>query len=128
MSAVDDFLAGELFAVVGASADRSKFGNRVLRHYLAHGRRAIPVHPSAESIEGQRAYPDLQSLPEAVHGVSIITPPPVTERVVAEALALSMTRIWMQPGAENAAAIEACRAAGVEPIFGGPCVLVELRG
>lgn len=120
------FLDGAAFAVVGASRDRTKYGNRVLRAYLAHGRRAFPVNPREDEVEGLVAVPDLSALPERVHGISIVTPPAVTERVVTEALALGYTRLWMQPGAESPAAIAAARAAGALVLAYGPCVLVEL--
>lgn len=122
----DDFLAGGAFAVVGASRDRSKFGNRVLRAYLDHGRRAWPVHPRETEVEGVRAVPDLAHLPERVHGISIVTPPEITARVVDEALALGYRRLWLQPGAEDAAAVERARAAGARVLAYGPCVLVSL--
>ena len=125
-AAVDRFLAGESFAVVGASNNRSKYGNKVLRAYLQNGREVYPVHPTEASIEGVKAYPDLASLPRPVHGVSIVTPPAVTERVVEEACKLGIRHLWMQPGAESEAAVERARACGAEVIAGGPCVLVAL--
>jgi predicted CoA-binding protein len=123
---VAEFLAGRVFAVAGASRDRSKFGNRVLRAYLAHGLRALPVNPREASIEGLACAPDLASLAETVHGVSIVTPPQATERVVDEALALGLRRLWLQPGSESAAAVARARAAGALVLAYGPCVLVEL--
>jgi len=123
---IDDFLAGDVFAVVGASNDRSKYGNKVLRAYLEKGRRAIPVNPHATEVEGVAAVPDFASLPAAVHGVSIVTPPEVTERIVEDAAAAGITRLWMQPGAESARAIERAEELGLSVIAGGPCLLVEL--
>jgi predicted CoA-binding protein len=123
-NATMEFLAGDRFAVVGASTDRSKYGNKVLRSYLQNGRTVYPVNPKAAEVEGLKAYPDLRSLPESVHGISIITPPAITEQVVNEALALGIRHIWMQPGAESDAAVEAARAAGANVIPGDACVLV----
>lgn len=124
------FLDARRFAVVGASNDRSKFGNRVLRHYLRHGRTPVPVNPRVDTVEGLPAYPDLRAAVAAfpdLDRASIITPPAVTEAVVDEAIALGTIRmLWMQPGAESPAAIARARDAGIEVIAGGPCVLVEL--
>jgi len=120
------FLAGGPFAVVGASRNRFKFGNQVLRSYLQAGRTAYPVNPTADAIEGHTCYPSLAALPEVPFGISIITPPPVTEAVVAEALELGIRQFWMQPGAESAAAQSQARNAGATVISGGPCLLVEL--
>ena len=123
---IADFVTGKVFAVVGASSDRSKYGNKVLRCYLQNGRRAIPVNPNATAVEGIAAVPDLASLPEPVHGASIITPPEVTEEIVEQAAKAGVTRLWMQPGAESDRAIERALELGLSVIAGGPCVLVVL--
>jgi predicted CoA-binding protein len=124
---IDEFLEGTRFAVVGASQDRTKYGNKVLRVYQQNHMEAVPVNPNADEVEGAKAYPNLASIPGGIHGVSIITPPPVTERVVSEAIERGIKHIWMQPGAESDAAISAAEAAGLNVIAGGPCVLVSLR-
>jgi len=123
---IAEFLAGKAFAVVGASNDRWKYGNKVLRCYLQNGRKAIPVNPNATTVEGIAAVPDLASLEEPVHGASIITPPEITERIVEEAAEAGVKRLWMQPGAESDRAIERAEALGLSVIAGGPCVLVAL--
>ena len=123
---IEAFLSEGPWAVVGASTDRSKYGNKVLRCYLQNGREAFPVHPKETEIEGLQAYPNLASLPEKPHGISIITPPHVTAAVVDEAAGLGIRHIWMQPGAEGEEALERAEAAGIEPIAGGPCLLVVL--
>jgi predicted CoA-binding protein len=124
--AISEFLDGSTYAVVGASNDRWKYGNKVLRCYVQHGRKAIPVNPNASVVEGIPAVPDLSALPEPVHGVSIITPPEITEQIVEEAAKAGITRIWMQPGAENDTAIERAKELGLSVIAGGPCLLVAL--
>ncbi len=110
--------------MVGASADRNKYGNKVLRAYLQAGRRVFPVNPKLDEVEGQRCYPDLASLPEPVFGVSIVTPPAVTENVVEQAAAAGIRHLWMQPGAQSEAAIARAQSLGLELIHSGPCVLV----
>lgn len=123
---IEDFLRGDVFAVVGATTVRAKYGNKVLRSYLQAGKRAFPIHPREPEVEGLKTYPDLMSLPEPVHGVSIITPPAITERIVEDAVSAGVTRLWMQPGAESARAIQRARELGMSVIAGGPCLLVEL--
>jgi uncharacterized protein len=124
---IKQFLAGKRFAVVGASSNRAKYGNKVLRAYLQNNRDAVPVNPGADEVEGLRAYRDLAAVPEDVDGVSIITPPAVTEKVVEQALERGIKQIWMQPGAESQAAIQSAEEAGANIIAGGPCLLVALR-
>ena len=123
---IQRFFASDAFAVVGASNDRAKFGNKVLRAYLDAGRTAHPVHPREDEIEGRTAYATLADLPESVDAVSIITPPHVTETIVSQAAETGAKYVWMQPGAESEAAIERAKELGLEVIAGGPCVLVEL--
>jgi predicted CoA-binding protein len=120
------FLAVESFGVVGASTDRSKYGNRVLRCYLMKGLRAIPVNPRESIIEGVECVASVSDLPENVGSISIITPPSITDKVVAEAIAKGIKNIWMQPGAESQSAIAMCVRAGVNVIADGSCILVVL--
>jgi uncharacterized protein len=125
--AISAFLAGTPFAVVGASASREKYGNRVLRCYWQAGRTAYPVNPAATLIEGATCYPSLTDLPERPHGVSIVTPPAVSARLVDEALTLGVKNLWFQPGSEHDGAIDKARAAGVNVVAHGPCLLVALK-
>ncbi|MFN7959547.1 MAG: CoA-binding protein [Holophagaceae bacterium] len=120
------FLEAGPFAVVGASVDRSKYGNKVLRCYQQHGREVYPINARAAEVEGLKAYPSLAALPVPVKAISVITPPAITEQVVREAAAAGVTHIWMQPGAESDEAIRSAEAAGLSVIAGGPCLLVVL--
>lgn len=123
---IDAFLEAGPYAVVGASKDRTKYGNKVLRCYLQHGLKAYPINPGSAEIEGRKAYPNLAALPETVTRVSVITPPEVTEKIVAEAADAGIHYIWMQPGAESRKAVEDAQDAGIAVVSGGPCLLVVL--
>jgi predicted CoA-binding protein len=120
------FLAGDAFAVAGASDNRAKFGNKVLRCYLQHGHTVYPINPHATTVEGIPCYPDLATVPQPIHGVSIITPPAVTAEIVDQAIVAGIKHLWMQPGAEHRDAITRAEQAGINVIAGGPCLLVEL--
>lgn len=124
---LDQFLNGAPHAVVGASRDRSKYGNKVLRAYLQASRAVYAVNPTSDTVEGLRAYPNLTELPEVVYGVSIITPPGVTQSIVEQAGQLGITNLWMQPGAESDLAIARAKQLGMNVIAGGPCILVALK-
>ncbi|MDG1893306.1 MAG: CoA-binding protein [Fuerstiella sp.] len=123
---IADFMNGELFAVAGASTDRRKYGNKVLRCYQQHGHTVVPVNPNADIVEGLPAAASLGEVVPTPHAVSVITPPSVTEQVVDDAIRLGVQHIWLQPGAESNAAIEACQSAGINLIHSGPCILVVL--
>ena len=69
---VQDFLAQKTIAVVGVSRSGKKFGNMAYRELKSKGYQVYPVHPSAEQVEGDRAYPNLAALPEKPGGVLVI--------------------------------------------------------
>lgn len=123
---VESFLSSPAFAVVGTSQDRQKYGNKVLRCYLQHNMKIFPIHPSETIIEGLACLKNVNELPNEVASLSIVTPPPITEKIVAEALKTPIKNIWMQPGAESDKAIELCKENGINVIAKGPCLLKTL--
>jgi predicted CoA-binding protein len=125
-SEIESFLESGPYAVVGASRDRSKYGNKVLRCYLQHDVEVYPVNPGSTEIEGVRCATSLRDLPEKVRAVSVITPPEVTERIVEDLPAAGAAFVWMQPGAESDAAVARAEQLGLTVIHGGPCLLVAL--
>ena len=120
------FLESPAYGVVGASPRRHKYGNKVLRCYQQNGRRAIPVNPNEREVEGAACVATVLDLPDDVQSISVITPPPITERVVEQAIRRGIKHVWMQPGAESDRAIADCEAAGINVIADGSCVLVVL--
>ncbi|BCA80922.1 CoA-binding protein [Desulfuromonas sp. AOP6] len=123
---IAQFLKADTFAVAGASTNRDKYGNKVLRCYLQNGRKAIPINPRATEIEGIPCVSSVAELPAEAKSLSIITPPKITEQVVTAAIAKGIENIWMQPGAESPAAIALCEEKGINVIADGSCLLVVL--
>lgn len=121
-----EFLAGSTFAVVGASTDRNKYGNKVLRCYQQVGRTVTPVNPKEALVEGLVAVPSVAALPAGVHGLSIVTPPTMAYEIVESAHARGIRHIWFQPGAESDKAVAKANELGMNCISGGPCLLVIL--
>ena len=119
------FLAIGSFAVVGASADRAKYGNKVLRCYQQHGLPVVGVHPKLTTVEGLPCHPSLVAAGGA-RAVSVVAPPAAAAAIVADAAAAGVKHLWFQPGAEQAAAIATARQLGIEVIADGPCLLVAL--
>ena len=81
---VNDFLAQKRIAVVGVSRDKRNHptGNLIYERLKKTGHDAFPVHPHMQTLEGNRCYLDLKSIPGGVDGVVIVTRPEVTERIV----------------------------------------------
>ncbi len=123
---IKKFLDAPAFGVVGASSNREKYGNKVLRCYQQKKMKVWAVNPRESSVEGAPTVASVADLPSDVQSISIITPPPVTEQVVQQAIAKGIRNVWMQPGAESPKAIEACEKAGVNVIGDGSCALVVL--
>jgi len=123
---IDQFLAAPAFGVIGASTNRSKYGNKVLRCYLQHGYRAVPVNPKEQEIEGIACVPAIADLPAEVKSISMITPPEVTVQLVRSAHEKGIENIWMQPGAEHPEAVAFCRQHDINVIADGSCLLVVM--
>jgi predicted CoA-binding protein len=123
---ISDFVNRRVWAVVGASQDRNKFGNRVYRTMRDAGYIVYPVNPKGGELEGAKAYATLADLPETPEVIDLVVPPAVTEQVVKEAHQLGLDRIWMQPGTESDAAIAYCREHGIQ-IVHHACAMVHRR-
>jgi predicted CoA-binding protein len=127
MSSIQQFFALPKFAVVGASNDRSKFGNRILVCYREHGKDVIPINKKEATIEGLPCKGSIVELehPESV-GVSIVTPPAVTKAVIEEGLAHGFRHFFLQPGTYDAAVDAVIQREAQKATFIKSCVLVEL--
>ena len=124
---IQAFLSCKSFAVSGASTNREKYGNKILRCYMQHNLEVHPINPRTETIENIRCYPKISALPNSESiGLSIITPPKITEELVKEAQRFGIKHIWMQPGAESFEAVEYCRTHNINVIAGNACLLVVL--
>lgn len=120
------FLNYSTFAVAGASRDRSKYGNIVYRALLRAGRRTFPINPNTATVEGNLAYAKINQIPAAIEALSIVTAPETSLSVVQDAIQAGVKSIWFQPGAENEQASQLARAAGLDVIDDGSCILVAL--
>lgn len=123
---IKQFLTSPAFGVIGASVNRQKYGNKVLRCYLQNGRKVIPVNPNEAEIEGIACVATLNDLPPDALSISMITPPAVTAKLVPLAIEKGIKNIWMQPGAEHPDAVALCRERGINVIADGSCVLVVM--
>lgn len=120
------FFDSDAFGVIGASKDRNKYGNKVVRCYMQHQKTIYPVHPREKMIEGLSCLHSVAALPNNVNSISIITPSVITEQIVEQAIIKKIKNIWMQPGSESFKAIQACQIYNINIIAGGTCILVTL--
>jgi predicted CoA-binding protein len=111
-------------AILGASANRSKFGNKSVRAHLRQGYEVYPVNPREATIEGLKVYPSLDDVPEPLDRVSVYLPPDVGMSVL-EAIAKKRPKeLWLNPGAESDALIQKAKSLGLHVIVA--CSIVDL--
>jgi predicted CoA-binding protein len=120
---IESFIASRNVAVVGVSTSGKKFGNVIYRTLKSRGFNVLPVHPSAETLEEDRCYPDLAGLPEGYDAAVIATSPVHAAGVVDKAIEGQIKKIWFQQGADFSEAIERARAAGMD-VVSGKCILL----
>lgn len=111
-----------IYAVIGVSQDKSKWGYRVWHHLTGQGFRAAPLNPKYSFIDDYACYPDLASMPQKPHVVITVVPPQVTENIVLDCHQLGIKKIWMQPGSESDKALKYCQDHHLE-VISGACIV-----
>ena len=110
-------MAGKTVAVVGASRDRSKFGNKAVRAFRDAGWTVFPIHPTLKEVEGLVAYPNLESLPEArLDQVTFYVPPRVGIGILDEVAKKQVGQVWLNPGSESPELVARAETLGLEVI------------
>ncbi len=94
-------------AVIGASHDRRKYGNKAVRAYLDAGYVVLPVNPREATIEGLPAYPSLDVIDRSIDFVSLYVPPAVGLKLLPAIAAKRPKELWLNPGTESEDLIEA---------------------
>jgi uncharacterized protein len=122
---VNEFLAQKRIAVAGVSRNDGQHpvGNVIYRRLKTTGHDVFAVNPQMRTFEGDRCYPDLQSIPGGVDGVMIITRPETTERIVHDCNDAGVPRVWMHQSLGKGSsvspeAVEYCRQHGISVIAG----------
>lgn len=103
-------------AVVGASGNRDKFGNKAVRAYAAQGWTVYPINPNEEQIEGLRAYPTVLDVPGEIAEASFYLPPKWGMAAADAVIEKGIPVVYLNPGAESPELVEKLQAAGIEVI------------
>src|SRR5688572_24033784 len=114
----------KVVAVIGASSNRRKFGNRAVRAYLDRGYTVIPINPHEREIEGLRAYASVLDVPGPIDMASFYVPPEIGERLIEEVAVKQIPEVWLNPGAESAALVARARSLSITPIVA--CSIVAI--
>jgi predicted CoA-binding protein len=121
---IKEFLAKKKFAIVGATDNETKYGNRIFKNLTKRGYEVYPVNPSLKEIEGTKCYPTLTDIPVKVDVVDVVVPPKVTESILKDCKKLGLTNIWLQPGSESDAAIAFCKDNSFKVVY-DTCVMLN---
>jgi predicted CoA-binding protein len=107
----------KVVAVIGASSDPRKFGNRAVRAFRRQGYTVIPVNPNEAQVEGLSTYPSVLDVPDEIDMATFYVPPDVGEKVMPEVARKRIREVWLNPGSESDELIRLARSLGVEPIL-----------
>jgi predicted CoA-binding protein len=113
----DILLSAKTIASVGLSSNQEKESYWIVAYLKEQGYRIIPVNPTADEILGEKAYPDLESIPEKIDVVQVFRKPEDVPPVVDSAIKVGAKVVWMQEGIVNEAAAQKAREAGLQVVM-----------
>ncbi len=114
----------KVVAVIGASSNRSKFGNRAVRAFQQQGYTVVPINPHETEVEGLKSYATVLDYPGAIDMASIYLPPEIGEQVIGEIAQKGIAEVWLNPGAESDELIARAKALHLQPIVA--CSIVAI--
>ena len=103
-------------AVIGASSDRRKFGNKAVRAFRRQGYTVVAVNPHEATIEGEPAYASVLDYPGVIDEATLYVPPEVGLAVLADVARKQIPAVWLNPGADDPRVVDRARELGIRPI------------
>lgn len=113
----DILLSARTIASVGLSSNQEKESYWIVAYLQEQGYRIIPVNPTADEILGEKAYPDLESVPEKIDVVQVFRRPEDVPPVVHSAIKVGAKVVWMQEGIVHEEAAQKAREAGLQVVM-----------
>jgi predicted CoA-binding protein len=114
----------KVVAVIGASSNRQKFGNRAVRAFRDQGYTVVPINPHEAEVEGLKTYASVLDVPGPIDMASFYVPPEIGERIIEDVARKKIAEVWLNPGAESDALIARARALSIQPIVA--CSIVAI--
>ena len=106
----------KVVAVIGASNDKHKFGNRAVRAFKRQGYTVIPVNPNEDQVEGQKAYASVLDVPGRIDMATVYVQPEAGVQVMDELAKKGVGEVWLNPGADDDRVVDRARALGLNVI------------
>jgi uncharacterized protein len=107
----------KVVAVIGASSNPRKFGNRAVKAFQRQGFTVIPINPHESQIEGLKTYASVLDVPNPIDMATFYVPPGIGERVIREVAKKEIPEVWLNPGSESDELVRVARSLDVEPIL-----------
>jgi acyl-CoA synthetase (NDP forming) len=111
-------------AVIGASKERHKYGNRAVRAYLRQGWTVYPVNPTETEVEGLPTFARIADTPAAVDRATLYVPPEIGRTLLAGIKDKGVGELFVNPGAESDELVAEAERLGLDPIFA--CSIVDI--
>ena len=103
-------------AVIGASSNRGKFGNKALRAFENKGYRVIPINPNEPDVEGHRTYKSVLDVPDAIDMATLYVPAAVGVAVMEDLAKKGIPEVWLNPGADDPSVVQRARDLGLKTV------------
>jgi len=114
----------KVVAVIGASNNRQKFGNKAVRAFVRQGYTVVPINPNEADVEGLDTFKSVLDVPGRIDMASFYVPPEVGLQVIDEVASKQIPEVWLNPGAESDALIARARSLSINPIVACSIVAV----
>ncbi len=103
-------------AIIGASNDRNKYGNKSVRAHVQQGYRVFPVNPKEAQIEGLPPFKTIGDIPERQHRVTDYIPPHIVQNLLPDIAAKGCDELWLNPGSESPEVLSQAKRLGLNVI------------
>ena len=103
-------------AVIGASSNRDKFGNKALRAFAQRGYTVIPINPTETEVEGYPAFRSVLDVPGGIDLATLYVPPPVGVRVMDDLARKGIPEVWLNPGADDRSVVDRAQSLGLKAV------------
>ena len=103
-------------AVIGASSNRNKFGNRALRAYERQGYTVLAINPNEKEVEGHRTYASVLDVPDPIDMATVYVPPAIGVKVMEQLAKKQIPEVWLNPGADDETVVARARELGLNTI------------
>jgi predicted CoA-binding protein len=103
-------------AVIGASSNRDKFGNKALRAFANKGYTVFPINPTETAVEGHPAFKSVLDVPGAIDMATFYVPGGVGVQVLDEVVKKGIPEVWLNPGADDREVVDKARSLGLKTV------------